>query len=58
MKIPDRKYNELLKLIKNWNGTKEELQALYDSICITYDDGREIIRRLDCYQRKWTMNLH
>lgn len=58
MKIPAKEYNALLKLIKNWSGTKKELQALYDSIYSTYDDGREVIRWLDSYQRKWIMELH
>ena len=58
MRMPDKEYNEILHRIKNWCGTKEALQAEYDRIFYSYDDGRDIIRRLDCYQRKWSMNLH
>ena len=58
MKMPDREYNEVMKLIRSWSGTKEALQRLYDEIYYKYDDGREMIRRLDSYQSKWTMNLH
>jgi len=58
MRMPDKEYNELLQKIKNWKGTKEELQAEYDRIYASYDDGRDMIRRLDCYQRMWTMNLY
>lgn len=58
MKMPDKEYNEALKMVKNWAGTKEELQSFYDNIYNKYEDGRDIIRRLDQYQRKWTMNLH
>ena len=56
--MPDKEYNEILHRIKNWCGTKEALQAEYDRIFYSYDDGRDMIRRLDCYQRKWSMNLH
>ena len=58
MRMPDREYNELMRLIRSWSGTKEGLQRLYDEIYYKYDDGREMIRRLDTYQSKWTMNLH
>jgi len=45
-------------MIRSWSGSKEALQRLYDEIYYKYDDGREMIRRLDQYQSKWTMNLH
>lgn len=58
MKMPDSEYNSLKQLISNWNGTKEELQMIYDRIAWTYDDGPEMLRRLDKCQSKWSMNLH
>ena len=58
MRMPDREYNEVMRLIRSWSGSKESLQRLYDEIYYKYDDGREMIRRLDTYQSKWTMNLH
>ena len=58
MKMPDREYNEIMYMIRSWSGSKEALQRLYDEIYYNYDDGREMIRRLDQYQSKWTMNLH
>ena len=58
MKMPDSEYNVLIKVISNWQGTKEDLQAVYDKIAWTYEDGPEMLRRLDKYQRKWGRNLH
>lgn len=57
MKMPDSEYNSLKQLISNWNGTKEELQMIYDRIAWTYDDGPEMLRRLDKCQGRWSMNL-
>ena len=58
MRMPDNVYNDLLHKIKEWRGSKEELQRLYDEIYYKYDDGADMLRRLDKYQSKWTMNLH
>lgn len=58
MKMPDSEYNSLKQLISNWNGTKEELQMIYDRIAWTYDDGPEMLRRLGKCQSRWSMNLH
>ena len=58
MKMPDSEYNSLKQLISDWSGTKEELQMIYDKVAWTYDDGSEMLRRLDKYQSKWSMNLH
>ena len=58
MKMPDSEYNSLKQLISNWKGTKEELQMIYDRIAWTYDDGPEMLRRLDKCQSRWSMNLH
>lgn len=58
MKMTDSEYNSFLKIISNWTGTKEELQALYDRIAATYDDASELLRRLDQNQYKWRMNTH
>lgn len=58
MNMPDSEYNSLMQLISAWRGTKEELQQLYDKLMWSYDDGSEMIRRLDKYQNKWSMNLH
>ena len=58
MDLPGSEYNRLMRSISQWTGTKEELQALYDQIARSYDDGAEMLRRLDAYQSKWRMNLH
>lgn len=58
MRMPDREYNETMHKIKDWRGTKEQLQALYDRIYENYEDAREVLYRLDKYQSKWTMNLY
>lgn len=58
MRMPDREYNDTMRMIKDWRGTKEELQAVYDRIYANYDDAKEMLYRLDKYQSKWTMNLH
>ena len=58
MNMPSSEYNELYKRVRDWSGSKEGLQRLYDDIYYKYDDGKEIIRRLDSYQSKWTMDLH
>lgn len=59
MNMPAKEYNEFYRIVRDWNGTKEDLQALYDSVYDSYDDGAEILRRVDSfYQRRWTMDLH
>ena len=58
MKMPDSVYNEYLNMIRDYNGTKEYLQSIYDSIYAKYDDGSDMLYRLDKYQSKWVMNLH
>ena len=58
MKMPDSEYNSLKRLISDWKGTKEELQMIYDKVAWTYDDGPEMLRRLDENQSKWSMDLH
>ena len=58
MKMPDSEYNSLKRLISDWKGTKEELQMIYDKVAWTYDDGPEMLRRLDKNQSKWSMDLH
>jgi len=58
MRMPDAEYNRVMRVIKDWSLSKEALQKLYDEIYYSYDDGSDMLRRLDCYQSKWTMNLH
>ena len=58
MRMPDAEYNRVMRMIKDWNLSKEALQKLYDEIYYSYDDGSDMLRRLDTYQSKWTMNLH
>lgn len=59
MNMPAREYNEFYRVVRNWSGSKEGLQKLYDDVYYKYDDGAEILRRVDSmYQRRWTMNLH
>ena len=58
MKMPDREYEVLKQVVSNWRGTKEDLQAVYDKIAWTYEDGPEKLRSLDKLQIKWRMDLH
>ena len=58
MNMPSREYSEVCERVRDWKGTKEQLQRLYDEIFEKYDDGREMLRRIDTYQHQWTMNLH
>lgn len=59
MKMPASEYNDFYKVVRDWSGSKEALQRLYDEVYYKYDDGAEILRRVDSmYQRKWTMDLH
>ncbi len=58
MNMPSDKYNEFYRIVRDWNGTKEGLQKLYDEVYYSYDDGAEMIRRADAYQSKWSMDLH
>ena len=60
MNMPASEYNSIYRQIDDGIFSKEELQRLYDRIVATYDDGREIVRRLDSmHNRKYTgMNLH
>ena len=58
MKMPDREHEVLKKVVYDWKGTKEDLQAVYDKIAWTYEDGPDILRRLDKLQSKWRMDLH
>ncbi len=58
MNMPSDEYNKMIKVISNWSGDKDGLQRLYNDIYYKYEDGREMLRRLDVYQRKWTMDLH
>ncbi len=58
MNMPSDEYNKMIKVISNWSGDKDGLQRLYNDIYYKYEDGGEMLRRLDVYQRKWTMDLH
>ena len=58
MRMPSRYYDDYRELISNWRGDKNGLQRVYDEIFYKYDDGREMLRRLDSYQHSWTMDLH
>ena len=58
MKMPDSEYNSLKRLISDWKGTKEEHQMICDKVAWIYDDGPEMLRRLDKNQSKWSMDLH
>lgn len=59
MKMPASEYNSFYKVVRDWNGSKEALQQLYGEVYYKYDDGAEILRRVDSmYQRRWTMDLH
>lgn len=58
MRMPDSEYNRVYKVVRDWSGSKEGLQKLYDEIYYEYDDGADMLYRIDKYQTKWTMNLH
>ena len=60
MNMPSSEYNSVSKQIENGYYSKDGLQNLYDMIVAKYDDGREIVRRLDSlHNRKYSgMDLH
>lgn len=60
MKMPNDVYYTVREQVSNWKGTQEALQKLYDDIYCKYDDGREILERLESmYQRRFSgMNTH
>lgn len=59
MNMPASEYNDFYKIVRDWSGSQDALQRLYDEVYYKYDDGAEILRRVDSmYQRRWTMNLH
>jgi len=58
MNMPNDEYYKMREIISEWRGTQESLQKLYDEIYYKYDDGAEMLRRLDSYQRQYSMNLH
>ena len=60
MNMPSDEYNKAAKQMDDGYFSKEGLQNLYDSIVARYDDGREIVRRLDSmHNRRYSgMDLH
>ena len=60
MKMPDSEYNDFYRIVRDWSGDKESLQRLYDEIYYKYDDGAEILKRVESmWQRRFTdMNTH
>ncbi len=55
-KMPADVYSEYKKFIRDFKGTKEELQEVYNHIFKTYSDAPECLKDLDHYQGRWTMN--
>ena len=49
-------YSEYKRFIRDFKGTKEELQEVYNHIFKTYSDGAECLKDLDHYQGSWNMN--
>ena len=60
MNMPASEYNTVYRQIEDGYFSNEGLQRLYDMIVAKYDDGREIVRRLDSlHNHKYSgMNLH
>ena len=60
MKMPDSEYNEICRKVDAGFCSRDVLQALCDRIVSAYDDGREIVRRIDSlHNRKYSgMDLH
>jgi len=60
MNMPSSEYNEFWRIVRDWSGSREELQRLYDEIARKYDDGPELLRRVDSlHQTRFSdMNLH
>ena len=58
--MPDSEYNDFYRIVRDWSGDKESLQRLYDEIYYKYDDGAEILKRVESmWQRRFTdMNTH
>ena len=60
MNMPASEYNKIYRQIEDGLFSRDALQRLYDMIVATYDDGREIVRRLDSmHNHKYSgMDLH
>lgn len=57
--MPTRDYENYRDLISNWPGSQSALQNVYDEIYRKYDDGAEMLYRLDKYNRRFSrMDLH
>ena len=57
MNCPNREYEELKRRVKDiqYHGTKEQLIQLYKQVIRQYDDGRDIVERIDHLQSSWTV---
>lgn len=60
MNMPSSEYNDFYRVVADWSGSKEALQRLYDEIARKYDDGHEILERVESlHQRRFSgMNTH
>ncbi len=60
MKMPASEYNTFYRVVRDWSGTKEDLQRLYDEVFRAYEDGHEILERVESmYQHRFSgMNTH
>lgn len=60
MNMPSDEYNKISREVADWSGSKDALQRLYDEIYYKYDDGHEILERLESlHQRRFSgMNTH
>ena len=59
-KMTQSEYNSYKALVESIarNGSKEQLQRLYDEIYLKYDDGSWCCRMLDGYQSRWSVDTH
>jgi len=59
MNMPSSEYNEFRRIALDWRDSREALQRLHDEIARKYDDGSELLRRVDSlHQTRFSdMNL-
>jgi hypothetical protein len=58
MKMTNDQYVSYKHRVRDWKGTKEGLQRLYDEIYYTFEDAPEWLPEIDKQQTSWVMNLH
>ena len=60
MRMTASEYNDFYRVVRDWSGSKVDLQRLYDKVAEKYDDGHEILERVESlHQHRFCdMNTH